>query len=104
MSNRYAVRKVDTESEWFNVVDLTRPRAALCDPAAVVARYRDNRQAAARAAELNTPCSCCLGDDSGSTCDGCVTGADVGCPEYGHMIAHAHPACPVHGTDTAQEG
>lgn len=31
------------------------------------------------------------------TCDGlCVTGADVGVPEYSG-VAYAHPGCPLHG-------
>jgi hypothetical protein len=31
-------------------------------------------------------------------CNGmCMTGADVGVPEYGHLIAYAHPDCPIHG-------
>jgi hypothetical protein len=31
-------------------------------------------------------------------CNGmCMTGADVGLPEYGHLIAYAHPDCPIHG-------
>jgi hypothetical protein len=33
-----------------------------------------------------------------SECNGiCVTSSDLGVPEYGHMVAYAHPDCPEHG-------
>jgi hypothetical protein len=36
-------------------------------------------------------------------CSGvCMTGADVGVPEYGHLIAYAHPDCPLHGDDAIE--
>jgi len=30
-------------------------------------------------------------------CEGCITGSDLGVPEYGSHVAHAHPKCPIHG-------
>ena len=33
-----------------------------------------------------------------SECNGiCVTAGDIGLPEYGSMVAYAHPDCPEHG-------
>jgi hypothetical protein len=37
--SRYVVRKLDTESQWFYVVDTKVPRHTLIAPESVVARY-----------------------------------------------------------------
>lgn len=29
--------------------------------------------------------------------DLCMTASDIGLPEYGSMVAYAHPECPEHG-------
>lgn len=36
---RYVVRKLDTESPWFYVVDTMIPGYVLIDPASIVGRY-----------------------------------------------------------------
>lgn len=51
---RYQVRKLDTESRWFYVIDTTVPGAALLDPDAIVARTTSSRMAHQKADELNS--------------------------------------------------
>jgi hypothetical protein len=53
MPKPFAVRKLNTDEPWWYVVDLRVPRAALLDPAAVVAKVRDRNTAKEHAAKLN---------------------------------------------------
>lgn len=37
-------------------------------------------------------------DEEEPGCNGvCLTAGDIGVPEYGNVVAYAHPDCPEHG-------